>query len=104
MTKLRKERHRRGVEAASRAAIRAADQDPLHEPLRPDRDDAAVDPAEPEAERLQELPLLPQRGGGEDPRSPTVGLFSSPPFPRPYREIRGKIVLVKPYWRKTDGP
>ncbi len=84
------------MERASRAAVRrdrAADQDPPHEPLRPDRDDAAGDPAEPEAERLQGLPPLLRHGGGEDPRCPTVGLFSSPPFPRPFREMRGRIEL-----------
>ena len=44
-------------------------QDPPHQPLRPDRDDAAADSPQPQAERLQRLPLLhrprPRENGRE---------------------------------------
>ena len=52
---MRKEKHRRGVERALRDAVKARPgphQDPPHQPLRPDRNDAAADPPQPEAQRL----------------------------------------------------
>ena len=60
---------RRGAGLARRREPRPGPhQDPPHQPLRPDRDDPAADPPQPEAERLQGLPLLPRLGRGEDAR------------------------------------
>ena len=77
---MHKEKHRRGVERALRDAVkrdRAQDEDPPHQPLRPDRNDPAADPPQPEAERLQGLPLLPRHRRGEDARK--HGHRSDPP-------------------------
>ena len=58
---MRKEKHRRTLERALRDSAEARPrphQDPAHQPVRPDRNDAAADPAQPQEERLQGLPLL----------------------------------------------
>ena len=68
---MRKEKHRRGVERALRDAVkrdRATDQNPPHQPLRPDRDDAAADPHQPETQRLHGVSELRRFGRGEDGR------------------------------------
>ena len=68
---MRKERHRRGVERAlaRRGQTRPCPhQDPPHQPLRPDRDDPAADPPQPQAERLPRLPGLQWDGRGQDGR------------------------------------
>ena len=68
---MRKERHRRGVERALRDAVQARPgphEDSADQPVRPDRDDPAADPPEPEAERLQGLPRLHRHRRGEDRR------------------------------------
>ncbi len=52
---MRKERHRRGVERALARRGQArprAHQDPSHQPLRPDRNDAAAHSPQPETERV----------------------------------------------------
>ena len=60
---------RRRADAARRREARPGPhEDPAHQPVRPDRDDAAADPAEPQAERLQGLPVLQRHRPGEDGR------------------------------------
>ena len=68
---MRKEKYRRGVEKALARRDEARpgpDEDPAHEPLRPDRDDAAADPAVAPQEHLPRLPHLHRHGHGEDGR------------------------------------
>ncbi len=68
---MRKEKHRRGVERALRDAMQARPgphQDPPHQPLRPDRNDPAADPPEPETQRLHGLPVLQRPRRGQDGR------------------------------------
>ncbi len=60
---------RRRAGAARRGAARPRPhEDSAHQPLRPDRNDAAADSPQPEAERLQGLPLLHGHRRGEDGR------------------------------------
>jgi hypothetical protein len=70
---MRSESHRRKVEDAFRDALRrdrAPHEDPAHLAVRADRDDAAADPPEPEAEHLRRLPALPRERVREDVREP----------------------------------
>ena len=59
---------RRAGPARRREARPGPHQDPPHQPLRPDRDDPAADPPQPEAQRLQGLPRLHRQRRGEDGR------------------------------------
>ena len=49
---------RRAGPARRDAARPRPHEDPAHQPVRPDRDDAAADPPQPQAQRLRRLPLL----------------------------------------------
>ena len=58
---MRKERQppqRRAHAARRREARPGADEDPAHQPVRPDRNDAAADSAEHQAERVQGMPVV----------------------------------------------
>ena len=59
---------RRAGPARRREARPGPDQDPPHQPLRPDRNDPAADPPQPEAQRVQGLPVLRGQRRGEDGR------------------------------------
>ena len=62
---------RRGAGAARRGETRPGpDQDPPHQPLRPDRNDPPADPPEPQAERLTAIvPLAAGRAWSRRPRA-----------------------------------
>ena len=94
---MRKEKHRRSVERALRDAMkrdRARHQNPPHQPLRIDRNDAAANPHQSEAQRLYRVPKLRRIRGRKDARE--HGDRRRPPADsrRPAQSVARVIVTV----------
>ena len=93
---MRKEKHRRGVERAlaRRDETRPrTNQNPPHQPLRPDRNDPAADPHQSEKQRLHRVSKLYRHGGCQDPRK-HVDRGHSIADPRRQRPTIARVVVT----------